>query len=56
MLLIFNKVIYSILAQNQYIIIDTLVLATCFGFYQPPSGLCLLYGGIFSVHIHYEIP
>ena len=51
-----NKVIYSVLAQHQYILINTLVLATCFGFYQPSSGLCLLYGGTFSVHIHYGIP
>jgi hypothetical protein len=38
--------IYSVSAQYQYIIINTLVLATCFGLCQPPSGLCLLYGGI----------
>jgi hypothetical protein len=31
-LLIFNKGIYSVLTQHQYIIINTLVLATCFGF------------------------
>ena len=31
-LLIFNKVIYSVLAQHQYIIVNTLILATCFGF------------------------
>ena len=48
-----NKVFYYVLTQHQYIIINTLVLATCFGFYQPSSGLCLLYGGTFSVHIHY---
>ena len=30
----FDKMVYSVLAQHQYIIINTLVLATCFGFYQ----------------------
>ena len=50
-----NKMIYSVLAQHQYIIINTLVLATCFGFYQPSSDLCLLYGGTFSVRIHWGI-
>ena len=52
MLLIFNEVIYSALAQHQYIIINTLVSATSFGFCQPYSRLCLLYEGTFSVHIH----
>ena len=42
---VFNKVIYSVLTQHRYIIINTLVLATRFGFYQPSSGLCLLHGG-----------
>ena len=36
---IFNKVIYSVLAHRQYIMIHILVLAICFGFYQPLSGL-----------------
>ena len=35
--LIFNKRFYYVLAQHQYIIINTLALATCFGFYQPSS-------------------
>ena len=35
--------IYSILTKHQYIILNTLVLVTCFSFYQPSSGLCLLY-------------
>ena len=48
----FNKVIHYVLAQHQYIIINSLVLAICFDFYQPSSGLCLLYRGTFSVHIH----
>ena len=51
-----NKVFNYVLPQHQYIIINTLILATCFGLYQPSSGLCLLYGGTFSVHIQYEIP
>ena len=41
-----NKVTYSVLAQNQNIIINTIVFATCYGFCQLSSGLCLLYGGI----------
>ena len=46
------KLFYPVLTQHQNIIINTLVLATCFGFYQPYSGLCLLYEGTFSVHTH----
>ena len=53
---VYGTMIYSVLGQHQYIIINTLVLATRFGFYHPSSGLCLLYGGTFSVHIHYGIP
>ena len=36
---------YYALAPRQYIKNNTLVLATCFGFYQPSSGFCLLYRG-----------
>jgi hypothetical protein len=36
--------------------ICTLIMATCFGFYQPSSGLCLPYGGTSSMYIHYGIP
>ena len=38
----FNKMFYYVLAQHHYIIINTSVLATCFGFYQSSSGLSLL--------------
>ena len=53
---IINKVFYYVLTQHQYITINTLVLATCFGFYQRSSGLSLLYGSTVSVHTHYGIP
>ena len=48
-LLIFNKVIYSVLAQHQYIIINTLVLTSCFGFYQPSSMLTQCLHFVFSL-------
>ena len=51
-----QSVLFRLNTTSVHIIIDSLVLATCFGFYRPSSGLCLLYVGTFSVHIHYGIP
>ena len=46
----FNKVFYYVLTHRQYIIINTLVLAACFVFYQPFSGLFTIWRYIQCAH------